>query len=151
MVTTFTSRELVRDELAALFVANGSWQNVYHQGASLNSFSGKSPILIIRSRGTAQEFANLENNPTSYRFLLSSWVLAYRASDSWDNTEAEDKLDELDKVVRQVIRNNAGSMTTANILYFEEGMSQVDDVIIEGLGYIVETRAVIAHLSRGAI
>lgn len=151
MVTTFTSRELVRDELAALFVANGSWQNVYHQATGMNAFLGKSPVLIIRSRGTSQAFETLDTNPTAYRFLVSSWVLAYRASDNWDNTEAEDKLDELDMIARQIIRNNAGSMTYANNLYIEEGFSQVDDIITEGLGYIVETRAAIAYLPRGAV
>lgn len=151
MVTTFTSRELVRDELKALFVANASWAQVFSNGAALRDFLGQSPLLMIRSRGTSQVFATLDTNPATYRFLISSWVLAYRASDNWDNTEAEDKLDELDKTVRQIIRNNAGSMTYANVLSFEEGPSQVDDIIIEGLGYIVETRAVLAYLPRGAI
>lgn len=151
MVTTFTSRELVRDELVTLFVANGSWQEVYGYAPSVDELSGKTPILVIRSRGTIQNFANLETNPVTYRFVISSAVLAYSASDSWNSANAEDKLDELDKVVRQVIRNNAGSLTYGVNMRFETAVSEVSDPIREGLPYILESRFVLVDLPRGAI
>ena len=105
MTTTFTSRELVRDELAALFVANGSWQEVYQYHPSVNEIENKTPFLVIRSAGTQQEMANLWTNKTTYRFAIISYVLAYSASDNWTSANAEDKLDELDKAIRQVIRS----------------------------------------------
>jgi hypothetical protein len=144
-MTTFSSRELVRDELVVLFVANGSWQEVYGYFPSVSEMEGKTPILIIRSRGTEQDMAGLDTNPAVYRFLLSSWVLAYSESDSWTSANAEDKLDELDKTVRQIIRDNAGSLTNGDVIRFEAGQSQVDDMIIEGLPYIVETRAILVN------
>jgi len=152
MVTTFTSRELVRDELAALFVANGSWQAVYNYFPSAKVISQLSPVLIIRSRGTAQAFSNLETNPASYQILITSWVVAGSETDSSITSAiAEDELDTLDKTIRQVIRNNAGSMTTANNLRFTEGFSEVSDILLVNVPYIIESYTVIADLARGAI
>lgn len=152
MTTQFTSRELVRDELVSKFVANGAWQAVYGYFPATKTFVGRSPILIIRSRGTSQDMAGEFTNPSSYRFLISSWVIAGSPTDtSITSAIAEDELDNLDKIVRQVIRDNAGGMTTANLLRFEAGQSQVDDIIIEGNPYIVETRAIYADLVKGAI
>ena len=150
-MTTFQSREAVRDELGTLFTSAGNWQEVYNHFPSVDEMKGKTPILIIRSRGTDQDMANLNTNPATYRFLLSSWVLAFSDSDSWTSANAEDKLDELDKVLRQVIRDNAGGGSNADLYRFEAGLSQVDDVIIEGMPYIVETRAILADLVNGAI
>lgn len=150
-MTTFQSRELVRDELAALFVANGSWQAAYGYFPSVDAIKGKTPILIIRSRGTSQDMAGLNTNPATYRFLLSSWVLAYSAVDSWTSSNAEDLLDTLDMKLRQVIRDNAGSLTNGDLIRFEQGTSQVDDVMIENLPYIVETRAILVDLIKGSV
>lgn len=149
MVTTFTSRKLVRDELVALFTANNSWQAVYGYVPAIKVFAGMTPLLIIRSRGTVQDFAALETNPAEYRFGIASFCRAYSAGEITP-AQAEDTLDTLDTVVRQVIRNSAGSMTTADNLRFD-GESEVRDVTIEGLPYMVETRFVIAKLARGAI
>jgi hypothetical protein len=150
MPTTFTSRELVRDELVSKFVANGSWQEVYGYHPSVNELENKTPFLVIRSAGTRTEMAGEFTNPTTYRFAVISYVLAYSASDSWDSADAEDKLDELDRAVRQIIRDNAGGMTTCNLLSLEGGMSQAQDVIIEGIPYIRESRFVTAHLVKGS-
>ena len=153
MTTTFLSREAVRDELATLFTADGSWQSVFKFFPGLDAIKGRTPVLIIISRGTEQGMAGLETNPTTYRFLLSSWVLAFSplSADNWTSTDAEDKKDELDMKLRQVIRDNAGGGTNADLYRFEPGFSQVDDVIIEGVPYVVETRAILAGLKRGAI
>ena len=152
-MTTFQTRELIRDDLVTLFTANGSWQSVYGYFPGTNEMKGKTPVLVIRSRGTSQDMAGAVTNPTAYRFVLSSFVLAYseNSADNWTSDDAEDKLDELDKVLRQVIRDNAGGGSYADRFEFEPGYSQVDDIIIEGLPYIVESRGIIARLVRGAV
>lgn len=152
MTTTFQSRELVRDELVALFVANGSWEEVFGYFPGLDEIHGKTPVLIIRSRGTLQSMEGVFNNPSQYRFFISNWVLADSPSDSGVTSSAsEDKVDELDKTVRQIIRDNTGATSNADLYQFEQSFSQVDDVIIGGLPYIVETRAIIAVLNKGSI
>lgn len=149
-MTNFQSRELVRDELVTLFAATGKWAEVYGYFPAVTEVAGKSPVLIIRSRGTQQRMAGRVTNPASYRFLLSSFVLAYTDNGTWSSADAEDKLDELDTEIRQVIRDNA-NLTNADVLRFDEGGSQVIDTIIEGQPYIVETRTIIAELVRGAV
>jgi len=150
-MTTFQNRELVRDELVALFVANTSWQEVYGYFPGVSAFVGKTPVLVVTSVGTQQDMANLNTNPATYRFLISSYVLAYRVSDSWYSTDAADKIDELDMKVRQIIRDNAGGGTNADQYRFESGFSQSDNIIASGVGYIVETRAILADLVNGAV
>lgn len=150
-MTTFTSREAVRDALAALFVANGSWQAVYNYFPSAKVISQLSPVLIIRSRGTAQRFAMLETNPASYQFVITSYVVAGSETDATITSAiAEDELDTLDAAIRQIIRDNTQAATYNN-LYFDEGFSEVSDVLIVNIPYIMESYTVIADLARGAI
>jgi len=151
MTTTFQSRELVRDQLVSLFTANNSWQEVYGYMPSVEELLGKTPFLIIRSKGTSQEMSGVETNKASYRFILSSWVLAGGKNDaSVTSSAAEDDLDTLDKVLRQVIRDNTGTITYGNIIRFESGYSEVSDVIVQGLSYITESRFILVDLPRGA-
>lgn len=148
MPTTFQSRELVRDELVALFTANGNWQNVYGYVPAVSAFESKYPILLIRGRGTEQRLNNQDNNPALYRMVLINYVLADSAGGITSAT-AEDELDRLDKIIRQVIRDNAGSLTTADNLYFD-GSSEVIDVKVGNVPYIQEIYTVMAHLSSGS-
>jgi hypothetical protein len=149
-MTTFQSRELVRDELVALFVSDGSWQDVYGYYPAVSEIKGRSPVLIVRSAGTQQSMAGLHTNPASYSFLLTTWVLAYSEDGNWTSADAEDKLDDLDRVLRQVIRDNAMGGTYATQYRFDGGFSNRDDLILEGVPYIVETRTIFADLPRGA-
>jgi hypothetical protein len=152
MTTTFQSRELVRDELAALFVANGTWQAVYGYRPSVKEVLGKTPVLVIRSRGTQQDMAGLYTNPATYRFSLQSWVLASSETDATVTSAiAEDELDTLDKTLRQVIRTNAGSLANADNIRFEESPSEVVDIVAEGLSYMIETRFILVELHGGSV
>ena len=152
MTTTFQSREAVRDELVTLFTNNGSWQEVYGYAPDLNEVIGKTPILIIRSEGTSQRMEGDETNPASYQFAITTWVLAYSEDGNWTSANAEDKIDELDKVVRQVIRNNAGGGSNADQYRFDPAQSEVGDVILHGgVPYMVESRLIYADLPRGAV
>lgn len=151
-MTTFPSRETVRDVLVALFVANESWKAVYGYGAAASIIAkGTSPALIIRSRGTQQEMAMRDNNPRSYRFSLQSWVLATSevSGDNWTSDEAEDKLDTLDQTLCQIIRDNAGNAAWHNIRFASE-YSDVTD-LNPNVPFIVETRFIYVDLQRGAI
>ncbi len=150
MTTTFQSREAVRDELVALFTANASWQAVYGYFPGAKVLAGLSPVLIIRSRGTQQEMAGVWDNKTSYRFILTSWVAAGSETDSSITSAiAEDELDNLDKVLRQVIRN-ASVLVNMDSLEFASEFSEVSDVLIANIPYIMETHTIIANLYKGS-
>jgi hypothetical protein len=155
MVTTFQSRKLVRDELVALFIASGFWtvsavNNVYGYFPSANEIGGKSPLLVILSDGTRQEMSGAWSNKASYAFRCITLVLADSDSDSWTSANAEDRLDELDRAFRQVIRS-AASLTNADSLRFDEGYSERIDVNLGGKPYIREERRIFADVIKGTM
>lgn len=151
-MTTFASREAVRDELVTLFSAISGYKAVYGYFPGATVFSEKSPILIVRARGTRQQMKMLETNPRSYRIALTTAVLAYDANQSYDTSEAEDALDDLDRALCQKIRDSVtAGYTNMSTLEFADEYSDVQDVIIAGLPFILETRFVLAHLPGGAI
>lgn len=152
MTTTFQSREAVRDELVALFTANASWQAVYGYFPGARVIAGLSPVLIIRSRGTRQAMQGLWDNEASYRFILTTYVVAGSESDSFITSAiAEDELDNLDKVLRQVIRTNAGALVNADSIEFASEFSEVSDVMLANIPYIMETHTVITNLYKGSV
>jgi hypothetical protein len=150
-MTTFTDREVPSDALAALFVANGSWQAVYTYIPKVTVLANTSPNLVIVSGGTAQDMRSYNTNPTDFRFLLSTWVIARRDSDNFTNAQAETQLNALDKTLRQIIRDNTNVANTWDSIQFEGGFSQVNREIFEGTAFLIETRAVIAHLADGQV
>ena len=149
-MTTFQDRKLVRDDIVALFVADGSWQDVYGYMPAPEAFT-RSPVLVIRSAGTEQNMEGENTNPTGYRFICESYVVAFTEQDAtWTSELAEDEQDNLDMVFRQVVRDNAGGTTNANLLLFEGGFSSIKDVAIGRVSYSVESHGIIARLPRGA-
>lgn len=150
MTTTFQDIDLILDEIAALFVANGGWEKVYDYYPGVDAIKGKFPVMIIQDAGTNQQMAGQFTNPVSIRILLSTWVLAYSEPDNWTTQNAIDKRRELNKTLRQIIRDNVGSLTNANNVEFD-GFSETESVIMEGIPYYVETFAIIAHVHSGAI
>lgn len=155
MPTTFTNRKTVRTGLTGLFTAYNTatplWAQIYSYVVPVKSFLGKSPILTILSDASETEMKNSETNPTDFTFAITSFVLVYRASDNWSSPDAADKIDDIDTVIRQIIRNNAGGISGAcNSLRFSGG-SQTSYESKEGFLYQVETRNVIARLASGVI
>jgi len=148
-MTTFQSREAVRDELVALFVADGSWEAVYGYYPGHSVISGKTPVLTILSAGTQQQMTGQHTNPSSYRFIISSFMLQSDGA-SWTPANAEDSLDTLDMKVRQIVRDNAG-LTNGDIIRFGNGYSQVDYRILESLPYQIESRDIFVDLNKGSV
>jgi hypothetical protein len=155
-VTTFQNRKLIRDEIKALFNAYvGTGQPIaaaYNHRPSPTEVIGISPILYVTGFGTGRRFETLHTNPTTHRFLLSVMVMEYDrdASPQWFSEDAEDKLDDIEVIIAQVIRDSAGSLTKADTMNFESGLSTVESRMVEGQLYIVETRSLIAFLPKGS-
>lgn len=150
MTTTFQSREAVRDELAALFTANGSWQAVYNYMPGYSVIAGLSPALTILSAGTRQQFAGVWNNPVSYRFEITCYVVSGSESDATvTSAVAQDEQDTLDKVIRQVIRDNV-QLTNGDNMRFGDDYSNVERGSIGNQPYIRETYTVYVDLPKGS-
>ena len=152
MATTFISREISRDALVTLFTADGSWQKVFGYFPTENDIKGQDPFLVIISAGTDQDMNSISMNPTKYMFAFTSFILM-DDSDSggtWTNQNTEDKLDELDKKFRQIVRDNptVGSNPSA-LLKFADGQSQTDTITLYGVLYRTEMWILTAALPSG--
>lgn len=151
-MTTFQSRKAVREEIAGFFVADGSWTKVFDYDPGIKELVKETPVVFIRSAGTEQDFATRDTNKTTYLFEIVSIVLASDGlgdTSIWTPSLAQDKVDDLDRSVRQIIHDNSGTATTANNFIFT-GPSGVSPQIFEGgQPYIIETRTLTASLPRG--
>lgn len=147
MTTTLVTRETTRDGIAALFVADGSWQKVFSYIPTEDEIDGQEPFLIIMSAGTEQGMEGTAMNPTKYMFILTSLI-------KMDDTDvggssgaaaAENKLDELDLKFRQIVRNSIETLSFANNLTFADGQSQTDTIELYRKLYRTEMWVLTAH------
>lgn len=143
-MTTYTSRETVRDALVTLFTADGTWQSVL--GYEPKTLDGLSPVLTIISAGTDYDELSGGVNPTEFRFRARSYILVedQNAPSSWGPAQAEDKLDELEKIAREIIRDNAP--TGSYGMSREEGFSSPSWIAEKSLLYRFEDVFIIAHI-----
>lgn len=147
-MTTFVTRETVRDSLVTLFTATAKWDIVY--GHQPKTFDKRASALTIRSGGTRWEMAGLNTNPTAYRLILKSYLLVDDDTGNWDASETEDRLDEIDRLVRQTIRDNVASVSGADYLLPDDGASDTGYAIISGDLYRFEEWVVWAHYTAGS-
>lgn len=150
-MTTFTTRKTIRDDIAGLFTATGSWSNVYSGMPAYSAIAGDSPVMTIITDGTGTTFNSLNHNPRVHNFLVTNWILYTRTDDSWSYTDAEDKLDALELVVAQTIRDNAAGSGVADLLQFSGTASVIDRIVIQNTRYLRETFTVVATLATGAL
>ena len=149
-MTTFANRKTAIDALATIFASTSAWQEIYKYFPSVNELLGKSPFLIMRARGSSNRMVGQNTNPRSYRVIVASYVLAYSASDNWSSLNAEEKVHDLEVLFAQTIRDNVANAAWDNIR-FDEGYSDVTDMMIESLPYIREMFTVYIDLKKGSM
>ncbi len=152
MATTFVSRKTIRDGLVTLFIADGNWQKVFGYFPTEDDIGGQEPFLVITSAGTEQEMESIDQNPSEYLFAFTSMVLMDDSDvgGSATNQTTEDKLDELDQKLRQIIRNNAGGAGIVDQLNFAGGASQTDIIVLYDVLYRTEMRVIKAVHESGS-
>ena len=77
-------------------------------------------------------------------------VLLESEADSWTAENTEDKLDDLDTVVRQVTRDNQDAVSGINLLRFDGAFSRTGYVIYSGNMYRFEEYRLIGELHAGS-
>lgn len=141
-MTTFSSRKAVRDSLVSFFQATDAWEAVY--GYEPSGLGGQSPVLTLRSGGTEYLEEGLLLSPTRFRFIATSYVLVADGTGNWTADEAEDKVDELDQTMRELIRDNKPD--GCDWLTIEEGFSGTSYEQIDSEIYRLEERMLITGL-----
>lgn len=150
MVTTFDSREVSRDGLVALFVANGSWQKVFGYYPTKKEIDGQWPLMIVNAVGTLQSMEGETMNPSTFFFVITSFV-ATEDNAAWETPAAANLVDTLGQTYRQIIRNNAAAASFANSLNFSPTQSNVSIIELHGVNYLSEMWLLEAHLASGSI
>lgn len=152
MVTTLVSRKASREGLAALYTSEGDWALVFDHIPTEDEIGGQEPFLVIMSAGTEQEMGGESMNPATYTFVLTSMI-------KMDDTDvggssgaatSEDKLDELDQVFRQVVRDNPTAGAFADALEFPGGVSQTDTITLYDVLYRTEMWTLLVHHYSGS-
>lgn len=148
MTTTFTSRQTIRERLATLITSTGEFAAVYDYVPAVKTISGMTPFCIVLSTGSNQQMSGINTNPVDFSFSVSVYVKRYEDA-NYTSQDARDKLDDLDRVIRQVVRDNAAGATVADMLLFDGSFSTVQHTEIDSTPYLVEPRTIIARLFDG--
>lgn len=108
MSATLVDRQPVREYVVvSLATAATAAQAVYDYEPDPVTVAGKSPFVSVSSEGTGQEMASESYNPADMFLRVGVWVRV-DTEGGVTRAAAEDLLDELDRQVRQWVRDNAG-------------------------------------------
>lgn len=140
-MTTFVSREATRDAIAALFtpyVGTGQLLKVvYNNWPQLGTAKGLSPFLVIVSAGSELVMESFNSNPVNHTMQIISMVQAASPTDTTvTRAKAMDKIDDLQRLIFQVIRGATQNAAWDNIFF--TGASAVDTVMLGELVYMTE-------------
>ena len=134
---TTMNRETARDALTTLFstalVGTGKpAQSVF--GYLPGDFGNASPVVALGSAGTEPEQrAVTSRQKNNFYFNVYVFVAYAVAGTTWGEDDAEDRLDLIEKTIRDTI---AANRSTANWAFIEyEGRSSVDSSIVGGVEY----------------
>lgn len=143
MAADSTNRETVRDALltllsAALTGASNPAQAVY--GYLVGDFQGQSPVVVVSSAGSQREPFQLKGQRNLLYFNIYVFVLFDDPDTGWDEDDAEDRIDLIEKEIADVVIDNR---KTANWTHIRlEGRSTVDSMQIGGSEYRREVMTV---------
>jgi hypothetical protein len=145
------SRETVRDALAALLntalVGVGlPAQAAYGYPAA--DFQGQSPVVIVSSAGSERDQQTMATRRKSlFHLNIIAFVLYADPASSWTEANAEDTLDEVEKIVDETLAVNlANPPTWADIGY--DGRTTTGNATIGGEQYryeIIPVRVAVFH------
>jgi hypothetical protein len=138
------SRKATRQALATLLDGGGEWNAVYNHMPSEDTIKSNDPILVVLSAGTVQEFRGTDNNPSEFQFAIKAYVLKEGREET-----AEDDIDDFDAAIRQLIRDNVGSIGDVDAFRFSDSPSIAGQSIIGKL-YRTETWLVLGKVATGA-
>jgi hypothetical protein len=137
MTLSLVNRKTVRNGIVTLVTADGSWDVVLDHEPTPGELDGQFPAFSIYSEGTTDEDPAFNTTPTTFRFVATNFVLLYdkQDPDSWNANHSEDLLDDLNKALRDILRNNVpAGCDSADIV----GGSRADWELIDGELYRVE-------------
>lgn len=137
---TDTNRKNIRAQFASLLstamVGTGlPVQAVYSY--RVGDFGGKSPVVVISSAGAVRSSFTFQGAKPSYRIQVDTFVLYATTDGTWTEEDAENALDDIEKLLADTIAANRANDYWIGIDYVD--FSQRIDVTLGGLDYIRES------------
>jgi hypothetical protein len=134
-----SSRETVRDALAtllnsALTISGGPAEAFY--GYPVADFRGQSPVVVLASRGSERTMETMSTRRKSLFHLDIMSFTLYSDGSSWNEDDAEDRLDIIEQVIDQTIATNLVTSDWADIGY--DGTTECGNATIGGTQYRYE-------------
>lgn len=133
-----TNRETARDALVSLLTAKlvGDGLPVKTvQGSKLRTLEGNWPAVVVLSAGSERIPLTFQGDQTKFYFRVQS-VVQQSSGDTWDNADAEDAIDEIEKLIAEVYEDNDA---TANWeLLRISGRTTVTEVAVAGVPCYLE-------------
>lgn len=132
------NRETGRDALVSLLttalVGTGKpAQAIY--GYLVGDFKSQSPVVVVASDGTEEDQRAVTSRKENEFFytIHTFTIFAQKGNSSWTEAHVEDRLDLLEKTIRETIADNR---STANWAFIEiDGRTTVDNVLVAGEEY----------------
>lgn len=137
---TIANRETGRDALVSLLstalVGTGKPATAVF-GYRKGDFDGASPVVTVTSNGTGQEQKAITSRQKNEFFYEITTFTLYALKDTtWGEDDTEDRMDLLEKTIRETI---AGNVSTVNWAFLEyAGKSEIYDALISGVKYCME-------------
>lgn len=137
------SRKTVRKELAALLsndlVGSGKLaQAVY--AYRVGDFEGQSPVVVVSSGGTLRQPWTMQGTMPVYHLEVDIFVLYANEAGTWTEENAEDRLDDIEQAIAEVIEKHQVNQCWDALTQTE--MSERTDLEIGGVEYIHEMMVV---------
>ncbi len=132
---------------AALTGAGKPAQAVY--AYKVGDFKGQSPVVIVTSAGSQREKIMLSTTTRRVSVFLDvfTFVLYADPATGWTESDAEDRLDLLEKSISDVLVDNVNTANWNNLTV--DSKSQIDSVVIGGADYARELIQVKLDIVRG--
>lgn len=145
---TIANRETGRDALVTLLstalVGTGKpAQAVY--GYLKGDFGTESPVVVVTSSGSSpDQRAVTSRQENEFYFTIYTFTAYAIAGTTWGEDDTEDRVDLLEKTIRETL---AGNRSTANWAFIEyDGRSTVDTVLISGVEYKREAIPIVMRI-----
>ena len=137
-----TERETVRDAFVTLLSAAlvGSGKPCKAVYGYLANRIDTSPVVCVSSAGAMRQ--RIAKSSWAYEFLFNVEILVkWKDSSNWAADDAEDKIDEIETDIANVLESNQSTTNWATIDY--DGRSATDITNIGGVDYRRETIPVV--------
>jgi hypothetical protein len=131
------SRKTSRELLASLLTTGvTAAQAVY--AYQVGDFGQLSPVLRVLSLGAARPSLTAEGNQSVFLLEVQVFVVNVDPDSGWTEQNAEDKLDEVEQQIADVIEDNDSNNGTWNALEHAE-RSAVTKAVVGGETYLMES------------